>query len=333
MSAMLLECIAVRDETPTIKTFVLRPRAAGFTHLPGQAMTLALEIKGEKLYRTFSIASAPGSETIELTIKRHAESRGGTAWLHDGLAPGMTVAASGPVGRFVLDGEGPIALVSAGSGASPLMAMLRHLAATAPDTDIAWFHAARDAGEVVFGAELAALQQRLPRLSVSVVLSRPAPGWFGYRGRIGRRLMSVAVPDFGRRRVWCCGPDSFMQAARLIHAAEGGRAANFHIEHFAAPPAAPTVAVDRPDSPAATVTLGDRSFPVAADETILEAATRRQIVIPCGCASGICGTCRVKKVAGEVAMQHNGGLSAEDEADGYILACSSRPRTDVTIAL
>ncbi len=333
MTPQLFDCVAVRDETPTIKTFVLRPQAGGFTHLPGQAMTLALDIRGEKLYRTFSIASAPGAGIIELTIKRHAASRGGTAWLHDALLPGMTVAATGPAGRFVLDGQGPIALVSAGSGASPLMAMLRHLAATAPDTDIAWFHAARDAGELVFGAELAELQRRLPRLSVGVVLSRPAPGWFGYRGRIGRRLMSVAVPDFGRRRVWCCGPDSFMQAARLIHAAEGGRPADFHIEHFAAPAAAPAVAADRSDGPAATVTFGDRSFPVAADETILEAATRRQIVIPCGCASGICGTCRVKKIAGEVAMQHNGGLSAEDEADGYILACSSRPKTDVTIAL
>ncbi len=329
---MLFDCVAIRDETPTIKTFVLRPQEHGFSHLPGQAMTLALDIGGDTLYRTFSIASAPGGDAIELTIKRHPEGRG-TTWLHRALAPGMTVAATGPVGRFVLDGDGPVAFVSAGSGASPLMAMLRHLAATAPETDIAWFHAARDVDELVFGSELAELQRQLPKLAVSVALSRPAPGWFGYRGRLGRRLMSVAVPDYGRRRVYCCGPDSFMQTARLIHAAEGGLAADFHIEHFAAPPAAPVVAAAPSDAPAATVTLGARSFPVAAHETILEAATRRQIVIPCGCAAGICGTCRVKMVSGEVAMAHNGGLSPEDEADGYILACSSRPKTDVTIAL
>lgn len=332
MSARLFDCVAIRDETPTIRTFVLRPRDGGFSHLPGQAMTLALDVGGTKLYRTFSIASAPGGDTIELTIKRHPEGRA-TTWLHQALNPGMTVAATGPVGRFVLEGDGPVAFVSAGSGASPLMAMLRHLAATAPGTDIAWFHAARDAGELVFGPELAELQRRLPRLSASVTLSRPAPGWFGYRGRLGRRLMSVAVPDFGRRRVYCCGPDSFMQTARLIHAAEGGLAADFHIEHFAAPPAAPVAAVIATDTPAATVTLGERSFPVAPTETILEAATRRQIVIPCGCAAGICGTCRVTLVSGEVAMAHNGGLSPEDEAAGYILACSSRPKTDVTIAL
>lgn len=329
---MLFECMAVRDETPTIKTFVLRPREAGFTHLPGQAMTLALDVGAEKLYRTFSIASAPDGDAIELTIKRHPDGRG-TTWLHQSLMPGMTVSATGPVGRFVLDGNGPVAFVSAGSGASPLMAMLRHLAATAPETDIAWFHAARDVSELVFGPELAELQQKLPRLSVSVTLSRPAPGWFGYRGRIGRRLMSVAVPDYGRRRVYCCGPDSFMRTARLIHAAEGGASVDFHIEHFAGPPAATPVVAAPSGAPAATVTLGERSFPVAADETILAAATRRQIVIPCGCAAGICGTCRVKVMSGEVAMAHNGGLSPEDEADGYILACSSRPRTDVTIAL
>ncbi|MFY0104241.1 hypothetical protein ABTP95_20660, partial [Acinetobacter baumannii] len=86
-------------------------------------------------------------------------------------------------------------------GASPLMAMLRHLAVTAPGTDVAWFHAARDEGELVFAHELTALQRQLPKLSVSIVLSRPGPGWFGYRGRLGRRLLSVAVPDFARRRV------------------------------------------------------------------------------------------------------------------------------------
>jgi ferredoxin-NADP reductase len=329
---MLFECTAVRDETPTVKTFVLRPQQDGFSHLPGQAMTLALDVEGDRLYRTFSIASAPGGAAIELTIKRHPQGRA-TTWLHQALAPGMTVAATGPVGRFVLDGDGPVAFVSAGSGAAPLMAMLRHLAATAPDTDIAWFHAARDASELVFGPELAELQRQLPKLTVSVALTRPAPGWFGYRGRLGRRLVSVAVPDFGRRRVFCCGPDGFMQTARLIHAAEGGLATDFHIEHFATPPAPPVASVAPGDLPAATVTLGARSFPVAAHETILEAANRRQIVIPCGCASGICGTCRVRRISGEVEMQHNGGLSAEDEAAGYILACSSRPRTDITIAL
>ncbi|MGQ3027177.1 MAG: 2Fe-2S iron-sulfur cluster-binding protein [Ferrovibrionaceae bacterium] len=329
---MLLDCIAVRDETPTVKSFALRPRETGFCHLPGQAVTLALDIAGETLYRTFSIASAPGGETIELTIKRHPQGRA-TGWLHQVLGPGMTVSASGPVGRFVLDGAGPVAFVSAGSGASPLMAMLRHLAATAPGTDVAWFHAARDEEEVVFARELTALQRQLPKLSVSVVLSRPGPGWFGYRGRLGRRLLSVAIPDFARRRVYCCGPDGFMQAARLIHAAEGGAKDDFHIEHFGAAPKAPDVLVGETDASTVEVTLGERSFPVAPTETILEAATRRQIVIPCGCASGICGTCRVKIVTGEVTMRHNGGLSPEDEAAGYILACSSRPRTDVTITL
>ena len=76
-----------------------------------------------------------------------------------------------------------------------------------------------------------------------------------------------------------------------------------------------------------------KTFKARADETLLEAATRQNVVIPCGCASGMCGTCRVSLVEGEVTMQHEGGISAEEEAQGYILACSSRPRSDVTIAL
>ena len=106
------------------------------------------------------------------------------------------------------------------------MSMLRALADTDPVADIAWFHAARSREEILFAGALEDLQHRLPNLAVSVSLSRPAPGWFGFRERLTRRLMSVAVPDFGRRTVYCCGPDGFMRNAKLIHAAEGGPAAN-----------------------------------------------------------------------------------------------------------
>jgi ferredoxin-NADP reductase len=340
---LILECLEVRTETPTIKSFVLGTTAGrALSHRPGQALTLALDVDGERLYRTFSIASAPSADgRVELTIKAHPQGRA-TRWLHRALQPGMLVEARGPVGCFVFDAEAgrPVALVSAGSGASPLMAMLRTLAVTAPETDIAWFHVARTPDEVLFGAEIEALQRRMPRLSAAMAVTRPEPGWFGFRGRPTRRLLSVAVPDFGRRDTYCCGPDGFMQTLALIHDAEGGDAGRFHIEHFGPvtpdPDAAAAVASTRkaPESGEVyRVTFGGKAFEAAAGETILAAATRRQVVIPCGCASGLCGTCRVRRVSGTVIMRHNGGLSDAEEAQGFILACSSRPTSDVEIAL
>ncbi len=328
-----LAVVAIQAETADIKTFVFRPEGGVPAYQAGQSMTLKLAIDGETLHRTFSLASAPGQgDTLAMTIKAHASGRA-TRWLHERLAVGDIVEGRSPRGRFTIASRltERIALVSAGSGASPLMAMLQHLAATAPATDIVWLHAARTPADLLFAQELTELQARMPNLRVAMLASRPAPGWFGFTGRLGRRLASVALPDLGRREVFCCGPAGFMDEARQIHAAEGGERDLFHVEHFGA--VAPAVVPANTPAAGFSIRMGEKRFTARADETLLEAATRQTVVIPCGCASGMCGTCRVSLVSGKVEMQHEGGISAEEEAQGYILACSSRPRSDLAIAL
>lgn len=330
-----LAVVGIRPETRDVKTFVFRAEGGPLTYQAGQSMTLKLVLGSDTVFRTFSLASAPsGGEELAMTIKAHENGRA-TRWMHDVLAVGDRLEARTPRGRFTIASRTSdrIALVSAGSGASPLMAMLRHLAWTAPETDIAWLHAARTPRDLLFAPELAELQRTMPRLNVAMVAGRPEPGWFGFTGRLTRRLVSVAAPDFGRREVFCCGPAGFMELARLIHAAEGGRGEVFHIEHFGAV-APPPVAATDPSEPgeAFTIRLDGREFAARSDETLLQAATRQNVVIPCGCASGLCGTCRISLVEGEIAMRHEGGISAEEEAQGFILACSSRPRSDLVLS-
>lgn len=337
-----LECVDVRVETPTIKTFCLRDThsngAQRFT--AGQAMLLTLMIDGKRFDRTFSIASSPAKPGIlQLTIKVNPA---GTVsrWLHDNFVPGMTLTARYPIGRFTLDNapRSPLALVSGGSGASPLMGMLRTLAAHVPDANVAWVHAARNNDEIVFGEELTVLQSKMPNLRVTVWVTDPTPGWFGLSGIISRGALWAVVPDFGRRTVYCCGPAGFMDHVKKIHAAEGARNSEFHIEHFG-PVASPApesdvdgaAPSDESETRSFQIRLEGREFVAKENETILAAATRQQVVIPCGCASGMCGTCRVKHVSGEITMQHAGGLSTAEEAAGWILACSSRPNGDVEI--
>jgi glycine betaine catabolism B len=334
-----LTCIAVRHETPTIKTFRFQAddrEAARYD--AGQAVTLSLEIEGETLYRTFSLSSAPSPDgVVEMTIKAHPAGRA-TQWLHRNVQLGSVLLGRSPRGRFTLarrTGE-KLAFVSGGSGATPLMAMLRHLAATEASADIAWFHAARSPDEILFGPELARLQEAMPNLAISIVVSRPAPGWFGLRGRLTRRLMSVAIPDLARRDVFCCGPAAFMNDAKLIHAAEGGGKGAFHMEAFgpvtmAAPPA-PTGDEDA-QAAGHRLRVGERILQVGGDETVLQASLRQGVIIPCGCGQGLCGTCRVTKVSGDIEMHHQGGLAPEEEQSGYILACSTRLRSDAEIRL
>jgi glycine betaine catabolism B len=337
--SLTLTCVGVRDETPTIKTFAFRADGELVQHEAGQAVTLNLEIDGETLTRTFSVSSAPEpGGVIEMTIKAHPDGRA-TAWLHSMVRPGSVLRGRGPRGRFTLARRTveKLAFVSGGSGATPLMAMLRHLAATDPNADVAWFHAARGVDEILFASDLARLQEAMPNLTVSVAVSRAGPGWFGLRGRLSRRLLSVAIPDVGRRDMFCCGPAAFMQEAKLIYAAEGGPKESFHQEAFGPSVAQPQYEATGadPDYAAASYMLrvGERTLQVRADETILQASLRQGVIIPCGCGQGLCGTCRVSKVAGEVDMNHQGGLAPEEEQQGYILACSTRLRSDAEIRL
>jgi ferredoxin-NADP reductase len=302
-------------------------------------VTLALNFEGETLYRTFSLSAPPRLDgVVEMTIKAHPSGRA-TAWLHRTVQPGSILQGRAPRGRFTLArraGE-KLAFVSGGSGATPLMAMLRHLAANDPKADVAWFHSARSPDEVLFAAELARLQEIMPNLSVSVTVSQATPGWFGLRGRLSRRLVSVAMPDFARRDVFCCGPTPFMDEAKLVHAAEGGRKEAFYTEAFGptTSPSPPAPAPVDPDAEAASYELrvGERTLQVRGDETVLQASLRQGVVIPCGCGQGLCGTCRVTKISGEIEMHHQGGLAPEEEQSGLILACSTKLRSDAEIRL
>ena len=333
-----LRIVEIRPETHDVKTYVFKPVDKALHYLAGQSLTLRLPIGDAGLHRTFSMASAPGSETISMTIKAHPHGRA-TGWMHETLKAGAVLEASGPNGRFTLDlaSEGELAFVSAGSGASPLMAMLREIAVRQPERDVAWLHWARTPDDLLFVDELANIQRDYRNLRVAMCVTQATPGWFGFLGRPRRATLSAAVADFGRRAVFCCGPDGFMEAVRAIHGAEGGNHRQFHIEYFGTGRGDVTATQQKQSTLTADhsflVRLGNKLFTARSDETLLAAATRENVVIPCGCAAGICGTCRVHLVTGSVDMQHNGGLPPEDEASGIILACSSRPVTDLEIRI
>jgi ferredoxin-NADP reductase len=230
-------------------------------------------------------------------------------------------------------------LISAGSGATPMMAMLRWLADRHETTDVVWVHAARTPADVAFAAELAALDAAMPNLRLATTVSAVPAGesWAGYCGRIDRRMLALMVPDLARREVFCCGPNAFMEIVARIHGAEGGEPGRFHTESFGAAENGkadlpePLAAACRPPEGAFSIRIGERSFGADPAQTILAAAQANGIVIPTGCRNGICGTCRMKKRSGEVDMHHNGGLSVREERADYVLACCSRPLTDLAL--
>lgn len=327
----VLECVGVREEAPSVRTFVFRAGPeTWFRYRPGQFITLQLPVTGGHVARTYTISSSPSRPfSISVTAKMQ-EGSIGTRWMFENLGPGSRIEAQGPMGHFVLPDPParPLLLISAGSGATPVMSMLRWCADCAPDTDIAWVHCARRPEDILFRTELEALTKGMPRLRLSFVVSNGADAAF-HSGRLDAMLLRGLVPDLLERDVKCCGPDGFMAGMRAGLVELGHDPAQYDQESFGA-----VAEVVTPSS-------GGAGFPIRftvsmveavgeEGQTILEVARAAGIAIPSACGMGICGTCKVKG-SGEVNMTDQGGIFDDEIADGMLLACCSRPLGPVEI--
>ncbi|MDO6962898.1 hybrid-cluster NAD(P)-dependent oxidoreductase [Rhizobium alvei] len=342
----MLVCTGVVDEAPDVKTFTFAVEGGGwFRYLPGQFITVELRAEGGDLHRTYTISSSPSRPyAIAITIKAQPNSIG-TRWMFDNIVAGSRVRAYGPSGHFTLSRNlaKKYLFVSAGSGITPMMSMLRWLADCAPGTDVTFINSSRRPEEIIFREELELLATRMPNLKLGFLpesRSGVTP-WAGLMGRIDLQKLTMFAPDFLDREIFCCGPDPFMKAVSTIVKAEGFDMAHYHQESFGA-----TALTDVAQKPANDDVLageeagnrhkveflgtGEQAF-CAGDQTVLVAARSVSVRIPAACESGLCGTCKVKKRSGEVEMHHNGGISDAEIADGYILACCSRPLGTIEI--
>ena len=333
----VLEVISVTDEAPGVKTFTFRSDAqTWFRYKPGQFVTLELPTSDGPLMRTYTLSSSPSRPfSIAVTVKAQAGSTG-TRWMFDNLAQGSRLKALGPAGNFSHH-DHPSAkylFISAGSGITPMMSMLRWLNDCAPWTDVAFVNCARSPDEIIFRKELELLGSHMPGLSLGFMIEERSSreSWFGHMGRIDAVRLPLLAPDFRDREVFCCGPDPFMRAVRDMLQASGFDMEHYHQESFGAPVA---------EAMPATITPGDEdrasaAFAIsfvgsnvdgscAADQTVLQAARANGVRISAACEFGLCGTCRIRKISGEVAMNHNGGILDDEIAEGYILACCSKP--------
>ena len=216
--------VSVRDETRHARTLVLDvPQWPG--HRAGQHVDVRLVAEdGYQAQRSYSIASAPESPNVELTIERLDDGEV-SPYLCDVLQPGDGLELRGPIGGyFVWETAlaGPLLLVAGGSGIVPLMAMLRHHAtaneATRARTPVRVLYSARTADDIIYAAELARLgATRGVRVDYTLTRSAPAD-WTGHRRRIDRALLeAVAWPPSGGAQAFVCGPTPLVeQVANLL---------------------------------------------------------------------------------------------------------------------
>lgn len=340
----LLEVMNIILETPDVKTFCFRTASNNwFSYAPGQFITLELPIAGQMVYRTYTLSSTP-SRPIYLTITVKAQAGSyASRWMFDTLKVGMRVRAFGPAGEFHLYNHPAkkYCFISAGSGITPMMSMTSYLFDQGGDLDVSFIHCTRRPSDIIFRSGLELMANRMPGLKLHwMVEERDLHSvWAGYVGRINKALLELSTPDYLEREVFCCGPAPFMQAVRHLLQVNGFTMQHYHEESFQAAvvqPEQPLSLDFDPTDEAPVLTQisflnSGQSITANQQMTILQASIQAGLNIPSACQVGICGACKVKCVSGETQMSHSGGISEHDIEQGYILACCSRPLSDVEI--
>ncbi|QDV98006.1 glycine-betaine demethylase subunit GbcB [Pseudomonas sp. ATCC 43928] len=345
----IVRCVKVIQETWDVRTFCfMADQPIMFFFKPGQFVTLELEIEGQQIMRSYTISSSPSVPySFSVTIKRVPVGKVSN-WLHDTLHEGYELAVHGPVGLFnAIDFPNPKVLyLSGGVGITPVMSMARWFFDTNGNVDMAFIHSARSPKDIIYHRELEHMAARIENFSLHLICEKHGFGepWAGYRGYLNHKMLELMVPDFLEREVFCCGPTPYMNAVKRLLENAGFNMKRYHEESFGATPpeaiadaeehaeqAADAPAIDAADLHQVEFTASGKSIRVAPGETVHAAAAKLGLMIPKACGMGICGTCKVMKLAGEVAMEHNGGITEEDEAEGFILSCCSVPKGDVRI--
>ena len=216
LSWTLASVAGSRPATPRVTILTLEvPGWPG--HRPGQHLDVRLTAEdGYSAQRSYSIASAPDGERIELAVER-IEDGEVSPFLTDELRPGDQLELRGPIGGYFVwepDLGGPLLLVGGGSGVAPLMAMLRSRAASGSTVPTRLLLSSRSAEEILFAGELRQLAAADAALEVVHTLTRDRPpGWDGYARRIDAELLQeVGWPPDERPLSYVCGPTSMVES-------------------------------------------------------------------------------------------------------------------------
>jgi ferredoxin-NADP reductase/MOSC domain-containing protein YiiM len=346
-----LAVTSVNDESAGVRSVVLAdPDGARLPDwLPGQsiAMRLRPQANGDTVLRNYSLSNAPDSGAYRIGVKREPDGRG-SGYLHTRVAVGDLLDVAAPRGTFFLgDGDGPVLLLSAGVGITPVLSMLHALAAAGSSRQVWWLHGARDGTEDPFAAECRDVLSRLPGGQLHVFYSRP-----GVSDRLGSdytalgRLSTEALATLGPPQdcdAYLCGPAEFMAMLSAGLLDYGVAAARIHSETFGAAAAltpgiaaTSSVAPHVPSGPAGsgpgvgfarsglTAPWGPRY------ESLLEFAEACDVPTRWSCRTGVCHNCETALLSGSVRYDPE---PLEPPAQGNVLICCSTPTGEVVLDL
>jgi ferredoxin-NADP reductase/MOSC domain-containing protein YiiM len=347
-----LEVIAVEEESTDVLSFTMKSSDGQSLDmaLPGQYVVLRLPRLGggPPLFRSYSLSGPLSTERYRISVKIEPQGVAGT-WLREHVRSGDPLDVSSPRGSFILKTEDrPVVLLSAGIGATPVLAMLHALVSGVSTRQVMWVHGARDRQHHPFSAEVRRLVAALPHARSYVCYSRPDPHDeigkdFEAAGHISRSVLrNIGVPRDAD--VYLCGPNRFMAEMKAELLGLGVAPERIYSETFnggeSMSPGVVSVSKQAPHSPKDEANFGPivsfaRSgiavhWNGSTYQSILELAEACDVPVRWSCRAGVCHNCESGLISGEITYKPE---PLDGPAEGNLLVCCSQPLHDVVVDL
>jgi ferredoxin-NADP reductase len=312
----------IRKETDDAVTVVIKPGWEWPGHKPGQYVRIGIVVDGVHHWRAYSLTSDPDREDGCISITPKLVDEGAVSpYLVKQCRPGVIVKLSDVEGVFTLPDPPPekILFISAGSGITPIMSMLRHLDHVGGLNDVVLIHSARTEDDIIFGRQLKEMEERNEGFSVHRQMTSTA-------GRFEPPHLEELCPDWKDREAFCSGPAELLDTLEE-HWEQHGDCDRFHLERFQ-----PIIGGDG-EGEGGTITFTKSDCEVESDgsQPILVSGEEAGLELPFGCRMGICHTCTGKLVSGQLRDLRSGEV---DRCEGEMVrTCIHAPEGPVEIEL
>lgn len=306
----------IQQETPDVWTLSLLCHDY-YPYRAGQYALVSIRNSAEQM-RAYTISSTPGvSEYITLTIRR-LDGGLGSEWLTRDVKRGDYLWLSDAQGEFTCDNKisDKLLLLAAGCGVTPIMSMRRWLAKYRPQVDVQVIFSVRSPQDVIFADEW-------KNYPVTLVAENNATAGF-HAGRLTQEILR-SVPDLAARTVMTCGPAPYMDQVEKDVKALG--VTQFFNEKFFTP-----VAEAATSGLTFTKLQPAKTFYGPVGTTLLEAFESNKVPVNAACRAGVCGSCKTKVMSGKYSVTSTMTLTPQEIAEGYVLACSCHPESDLVLA-
>lgn len=329
----------VRRETPNAVSVVFNipeDLKEEFNFIPGQYITVQMDLDGDKIRRAYSICSSQKSNELRVAIKS-VEKGSFSVYANTKLKPGDIIEVADPEGKFNLNtsdsNKKNYIAFAAGSGITPIISMIKSVIETEKESKFILIYGNKSSDETIFKKELDALAEKYKnQFEVNYVFSQK----LGINASFGRinidvvhQILKSKYKHISFDQYFLCGPEEMIELVKESILKDGVDSNCIHFELFSSSSNKKETNKDLSGNAKITIILDDEetTFEMRQDEFILDAALLKGLDAPYSCQGGICSSCLAKVIEGEVIMENNSILDPDEVKEGLILTCQSHPIT------